>query len=507
MYSQNTPKFADRAILSRGINRRDFLKMTGAGLAGAALLGVAGCGGDQSQKKNASLTIAGPAGQVEYLEKWTRKWEKETGGTVKINAIPFTEIDDKFLTATGTGTFVADIYYIGTGTAGQLMAGGNLLEMPSDLEGRLGLDKVAPIFRDYQLSWAGKKYGVPYDGDILNLYYRSDLLKDQKNQQAFRSEYGTDLTVPDTWEEYGNIAKFFDEKDWDGDGKPNYGLVELPMRNNHAWNGFFSRAAAYAKHPDDPGFFFDTDTMEPRIDNPGFVRALGDWKKAMQWGPPDMLNYGWSENAQAFIGGRAALNIQWGDIGPMSLDEEQSVVKGKVGYAINPGTEEVWNPKSGRWDSFDEPNRAPFAGFGGWIFVVPELTENPDAAWDLATYLGRPEVRSDAVITPGSGVNPNSFDQLNDIDLWTKAGFSEEGAKAYTGAIVDSLKHPNAVLDLRIPGFPEYKEKLELAISKALSGQAPPDEALGQAAEDWKSITERLNPDRQKQYYRESLGL
>jgi multiple sugar transport system substrate-binding protein len=485
--------------------RRDFLRMTGAGLAGAALLGVTGCSEDESQK--ASLTIAGPAGQVEYLEKWTKKWEKETGGKVSINAIPFTEIDDKLLTATGTGTFVADIYYIGTGTAGQLMAGGDVLEVPSDLRNRLGLDEVAPIFRDYQLSWAGKMYGLPWDGDILNLYYRRDLFEDQRYVQGFRAEYGPDLGVPDTWEEYGNIAEFFDEKDWDGDGQPNYGLVELPMRNNHAWDGFFSRAAAYAKHPDDPGFFFDTDAMEPRIDNPGFVEALEDWMKAMQWGPPDMLNYGWSENAQTFIGGRAALDIQWGDIGPMSLDEEQSVVKGKVGYAVNPGTTEVWNPKSRQWDTFDEPNRAPFAGFGGWIFVVPELTKDPDAAWDLATYLGRPEVRRDAVITPGSGINPNSFDQLNDIDLWTKAGFSEEDAKAYTGAIIDSLKHPNAVLDLRIPGFSEYKKTLELAISKALSGQAPPDEALEQAAEDWKSITQRLNRDRQLQYYRDSLGL
>ena len=30
---------------NRGVSRRDFLKLSGAGLAGAALLGVAGCGG------------------------------------------------------------------------------------------------------------------------------------------------------------------------------------------------------------------------------------------------------------------------------------------------------------------------------------------------------------------------------------------------------------------------------------------------------------------------------
>src|SRR3712207_2059629 len=32
----------------RGISRRDFLKLSGAGLTGAALLGVAGCGGGET---------------------------------------------------------------------------------------------------------------------------------------------------------------------------------------------------------------------------------------------------------------------------------------------------------------------------------------------------------------------------------------------------------------------------------------------------------------------------
>ena len=37
------------AMVRRGINRRDFLKLAGAGLAGASLLGVAGCGGGGGQ--------------------------------------------------------------------------------------------------------------------------------------------------------------------------------------------------------------------------------------------------------------------------------------------------------------------------------------------------------------------------------------------------------------------------------------------------------------------------
>ena len=36
------------------------------------------------------------------------------------------------------------------------------------------------------------------------------------------------------------------------------------------------RAGPYVKHPDDPAFLFDIDTMKPRINNPGWVQAIQD---------------------------------------------------------------------------------------------------------------------------------------------------------------------------------------------------------------------------------------
>ncbi len=458
-----------------------------------------------AQFPGATVTIAGPAGQVECIKNWTGDWEKRTGATVNINAIPFADIDSKVLAATGTGTFLADIYYIGAQTAGQLMGAGQVLEVPQDVRGGLALDQIPDIYNKYQLSWNGKLYGIPWDGDMLMLNYRSDLLSDPNYQKAFKDQFGYDLAPPQSWKQYADIAQFFTGKDWDN-GKPGYGLDELPMRHNHAWNGFFARAAVYAKAPDDPAFFFDPDTMKPRINNPGFVKALEDWKTAMQWGPPDMMSYDWAANAQAFVGGHAALNIQWGDIGPMSLDPNSSVVNGKVGFAMLPGATQFWDAKKGAWETPSEPNRAPFAGFGGWIFVVPKLTQNAAAAFDLASYLGSPEIRAKAMVTPGCGVNPDSLTQL-DPKLWVAAGFSQQAAEQYTQAIKDSLTNPNVVFDLRIPGIQDYKDALEIAVTKALTGEATPQQALDEAAQQWDQITDRLGRDQQGKYYRESLGL
>jgi multiple sugar transport system substrate-binding protein len=467
---------------------------------------VAAQGTPTARYDGVTVTVAGPAGQVECIQNWTSQWEQNTGAKVNINAIPFSDIDSKVLAATGTNTFLADVYYIGSQTAGQLMASGQVVEVPQELQGRLGLDQIPDIYNKYQLSWNDVLYGVPWDGDMLMLNYRKDLLADPTYQQQFKDQYGYDLAPPENWQQYADIAAFFTGKDWDNDGAPNYGLDELPMRRNHAWNGFLSRAAGYAKYPDDPAFFFDPDTMKPRINNPGFVKALEDWKTALQWGPPDMLSYDWAANAQAFVGGRTALNIQWADIGPMSVDPNNSVVADKVGFGVIPGSTEVWNPDTGAWETFETPNKAPFAGFGGWIFVVPTLSQQQAAAMDLATYLGSPEVRVQAVTTPGCGVNPDSMEML-DPSIWVNAGFSEEAAQAYTQAIKDSLDDPNVVFDLRIPGIPDYKDALEIGVTKALVGEATPQEALDEVAAQWDQITDRLGRDQQAQYYRESLGI
>lgn len=482
---------------------------TGSGNVPSATTGApsASTGSAESPKadrfKGIHLSVAGPAGQIEVIKKWTDQWSAETGATVEIIAVAFADLEPRVLTSTGTGTPFADVLSIGTGLAGQLMSQNSVLEIPTDLQGRLDLTNLAPLYRDYQLNWNGKMYAAPWDCDMLNLYFRKDLLAEPKFQTAFQTEYGRPLAAPTTWAEYADVAKFFtDSPDWDG-----YGLVELPKRQNHAWNGYLSRAAAYAKSPDDPSFFFDADTMAPRVNNPGFVKALQDWHEAMQSGPPDMLNYGWADNMQFFVSGKAVLDIQWGDIGPISHDENQSVVNGKLGYAMLPGSDQVWNSRTNTWDTPASANRAPFAGFGGWIWVVPKLTKEPAAALDLATYMGQPSILAEASVTPGSGVNPCYTSLLDDQKFWTDHGFAPAEAAEYTAAIRTSVTDPNAVLDLRIPGFPEYKDALELAISEALSGQSTEQAALDKAAKTWDEITDRLGRDSQKAAYRASLGL
>lgn len=451
-----------------------------------------------------SLVIAGPAGQLDFMKDKAEAWAVQTGASVRVDEIPFGELNDKVLTAIATDTFLADIINVGSNLGGELMGGGAVLPVPDWAKARVQWENVMSIFREQALSWGGVAHGMPWDGDILTYFYRADLFA--KYADKFAAETGGSLGPAASWDDYATIARFFTGWDWNQDGRDDFGMVELPMRGNQGWNGFMTRAAGYAKAPGDPGFFFDPETMEPRINNPGFVKALEDWKAATEYGPPGMLTFGWIENAQTFVAGHAAQNIQWGDIGPLSHDPSMSVIAGKVGYGMAPGASQYWDPAKNDWVTPGEPNRAPFLGFGGWINVIPTATRNAAAAFDLAAFLGSPEVLNEAAITGGTGVNPSLVSQLQP-DLWVAAGWTNDEAQAYVGAIRAALEHPNAVFDMRLPGFPEYRDAVELAVSEALAGLAEPEAALDKAAETWREITDRLGHAEQRRLYRAALGL
>ena len=458
--------------------------------------------------KGVTVVIIGPAGgNIEYFAQGAKPWEEATGGKVELNAVPYADLQDKVLTAMSTGTYVADILNIPDGLSGDLMGGGYIEPVTDASKAKMDWDDQFPTYRERQLDWGGVTYGYPWDGDIHFLTYRKDLIEDSKHSEAFKAKYGYDLAMPTTWKQYFDFAEYFTEADW-GDGQKHYGFAELPLRKGQGFHGFVSRAVAYAKHPDSPEFFFDPETMDALVSSPGFVRALEDWVAILDYAPPNFLNMGFMENAGAFQSGQVPLNINWSDMGPMTYDPENSVVNGLTAFGPLPGSDQVYNNKTKQWDSPANGNHAAYAAFGGWINVVPKNAMQKDCAMDLATFLGSKDAMNKASLAPGSGVNPARRSAMQDVNSWVKAGFkSEADAKNYLDAISAVLSNDNLVFQLRIPGYSEYQDALEVAVSKALAKQASPKEALDEAAKTWNQITDRIGREKQRKYYRESIGV
>ena len=72
------------------------------------------------------------------------------------------------------------------------------------------------------LSWEGKVYALPYDGDIHYYSFRKDLFAGPDINSRFKDAYGYDLSPEDgaeTWEQWRNNCEFFTGWDWNGNGE------------------------------------------------------------------------------------------------------------------------------------------------------------------------------------------------------------------------------------------------------------------------------------------------
>jgi multiple sugar transport system substrate-binding protein len=497
-------------------SRRQFLKYAGGAVAGAALTNVP-IFGQRSGLRIAraqnpvTITYIGRPGMTEPVQEQLQPWLEQTGHRLEIVQFGMQEISDKIMQSAVTGTFLADVYQFPSQIRADVISAGAIAEVPQSVIDAIDFDDILPGFAR-TLTWDNKLYALPYDGDIHYVNYRRDVLSNPEFNELFRSQYGYDLPAngAQTWEQWRNISEFFTGFDWNGNNEADdYGLSVLSNRGGFLWWGFFSRATAYSKHPDDPGFFFDLITGDARINNPGFVRALEEFaQETQEWAPPGGTNTDYGAMWGAMISGRVVQSYSWDGVAMDS--SEGSVVSGKQGFSMLPGSTDVYNAQTGQWDQFSEPSFAPFHAFGGWSFAVSSQS-NPEvaaAAWDMLAYLTAPE-NALWFVTHPTGASPYRESQFANPEAFSEGlNISLETAQGYLEASRATLSHPNAVIDLAIPGFNQYRDALELGVSQVLANELGAQEALDQVAAAWEEVSDRMGgKELQAQLYARTLGL
>jgi multiple sugar transport system substrate-binding protein len=455
------------------------------------------------------LTRPGPviAGRLEQRGK---EYEQMTGAKINVSSVPFADLFQKLLTDWATGTNSIDVGVFASGWAVEMVDAGLLADLSDFVakDDKLKLDDIAPYFRDFNQKINGKTYLITIDGDFQMVYYRTDVLK----------ELG--MEPPRTWDEYLKIAKAASGKDMNGDGEGDFGSCMYKKRNAQSFYAIMTIAAPYVQSKGTgQGIFFNTDDMTPLVNNKAWAKAFEFYKESGKYGPPDELNDDSGETRAAMMSGRCALVIDWGDIGPLSIDESTSKVKGKVGAVMSPGATQVLDRQTGELVdctpelcpyAVDGVNHAPFAAFGGWSGAInanadPKVIE---AAYGFLSYMSQPE-QSNVDVTMGwTGYNPYRVSQFENVRPWVEAGFSTDFAENYLGAIGASLNNPNMVSDLRIPGAQRYEGiVLDRELARFLAGEISVEEALRDVYDGWEEITEEFGRDEQRKLYKASLGI
>jgi multiple sugar transport system substrate-binding protein len=456
------------------------------------------------------LTFTGPQ-IAEPLQRRGAEFAEATGATVNVTVVPFSDLYQKILTDLSTGTNSFTVYVFAPQWMVDYVEPGYLEDLTDRVaaDEAIDWDDIAPFFRDFSASYQGRTYTVPFDGDFQMVYYRTDVLE----------QLG--LEPPKTWDDYLAIAEAANGQDMNGDGEADYGscIAKKPAAQSY-WMITSVASAFLQSQGTSQGAFFDSETFVPLYgNNPAFARALEVYKATTPFGPPDELNLDVGDTRGLFTTGRCALSIDWGDIGTLAIDPENSKVIDKTGAVILPGSTQVLDRATGELadctpelcpHAIDGVNHAPFAAFGGWSGAINAAADPAvkDAAFAYMSYVNQAPQSNVDVTIGATGFNPYRISQFSDTALWEEAGMSKEAADVYLGAIKASLDSPNMVLDLRIPQNQRYQGVvLDTAIAQFLADELTLEETMAQIEAGWEEITEELGREEQLQAYINTLGV
>ena len=501
---------------SHGSLRADILKIPGVGMGsptdsdwqkvGEMCLGPTKEVVSEGEFSGVELTFMGLNNQNLHnflFRGFLKPWEAYTGATINWIDLAQADYNARLQQSIATGTVDFDIIEMGAPFEGDVLGRGMASVMPDWVMDVIDMDDYVGYLKAPVGTWDGKTYRISIDGDCHTFAYRTDYFGDG-------SVTGRD--VPATWQEINEISMELKGKADPLTGLDAHGYLD-PLKG---WGGFGfyfleNRAAAYAKHPNDPAWLFDPDTMKPRVNNPAWVQAIQDVLDLIEADayPADQINADPGTTAfQQFLAGTGSMLMWWGDVGSNARTSDTSVVGDVVGFGINPASDRVYNAATGEWEN--TMNEAPNMAYIGWgVYVMATVdsdSKRQKAAWSAAAHLGGKDLSLWASAYP-SGFQPYRNSHFN-YDEWEEAGYDRAFIEDYLGSNADSYNHPNAAIEPRIPGIFQYYSVAEDELAKGFAGQyGSAQETADAIAAAWENITDQIGREQQIALYRASLGL
>jgi multiple sugar transport system substrate-binding protein len=164
--------------------------------------------------------------------------------------------------------------------------------------------------------------GLPYHDGPECLIYRKDLFEDPAERANYLARYGSELRLPQTWDEFRQIAQFFTRPE-----KNLYGTVFAAYPDGH--NTVYDFCLQLWTRG---GEIFDS-SQKMHLDTPHaaealeFHRAILNDKSAVH---PQSRDFDSVKSGMAFAMGEVAMMINWFGFAAMCETIPESKVKGKV---------------------------------------------------------------------------------------------------------------------------------------------------------------------------------
>jgi multiple sugar transport system substrate-binding protein len=359
---------------------------------------------------------------------------------------------------------------------------------------------IALAYRDQVTRYGPDRMALPIGGSALVVAFHRLAFDSPANKEAAKS-LGLVLEPPRTWEQFDALARFFQGRDWDGDGSPESGvaLAWAPDAEGVGNATLLARAAALGLHPDQFSFLLDSETTAPRVTAPPFVEALKAFAALRSSGPPGAEKFDADAARRAFRSGEAALLIDraeraetWGTTGT------------PIGTAPLPGSLRVFDFLRNAWEDRQLPNRPSYLLHGGgWLVGVAASSQKKAAAEDFAKYLAGPESTHQLRAEKSFPMLAVRGSQLTQGMANPRSAPGVE-TRPWADAVTRTLTAERVFPGPRFPGATDYLADLTKARVAVVNGQ-PAEPALEELSKAWNERTKALGQARQTWHHRRSL--
>ena len=435
-------------------------------LVGLFLLGIGSTGGCQKQQATQSAPVAAAeSAAAKTLTIWWAQWApadglqalseefgKRENVTVKVHQIPWSSFQDQVFqefgkTSTAFDIVVGDSQWLGRGaTKGLYVELTNWLSTAADLK---GLHPLALKYLAEYPGGSGRYYAAPAETDAMGWAYRKDWFNDPAEKVAFKKKYGKELAVPETWDDFKNIAEFFTRP-----AQKRYGNVLVTGRGyDDIVMGFEQILYAFGGAWGDPR----TLKVHGMLDSADAVRALDFFKTLLKSAPPGGSKLGYGEALEPFVNGSSAMLMNYFAFFP----DLAKKMGDKVGFFAM--------PKNGS---------RRYASLGGQGFSISTKVSSPQqelAKKFIAWFLEKPT--QEAWVKKPGGFTANA------AILGSKEFASNS---PYNAAFAESM---NIVQDFwNLPVYNELIASTAQQLGEALDGKKSSKDALTELAAEHEKI-------------------
>jgi multiple sugar transport system substrate-binding protein len=420
-----------------------------------------------------SLTLLIPTGSIGNMTPYVDKWKNELG----IDLI-FIEEPDEVVHSRGMQEAVArtgrfDVMMPTAMSYPDWIDSGVIYDLTDWVEQynpelfNPDFGVVFPASHHAQL-YNGRVAGLLNDGDQITLLCRKDKMAEKAD--AFAQKFGRPVAVPDTWQEYYDLASFFHDPE-----NGFFGSLEYRSRYYVKWM-FMQRLMSKGM------LYFDGD-MNPTFNGDEGLAALEDMLAVNQYLHPDAFSFTWSSNYNAFGRGEGFMNIVWPSGYKYSKAPSTGpATTGNIAATVMPA-------------DFTKDGTKLYAGLfcWGYGYAVSRFSANPELAYAYAQWMTSPTISMDAIPYLGGYSDPYRVNHMLEPSQRMIDTYSPE----YLQTLYDNMV--NTVPDFCLPGGFEYQDALDAEIHAAMTGSKAPKQALDDAARAVDRITRRVGRDKARQ--------